>query len=51
MNTTLLSVFLVILALLSSCQSDYFDLMNDNQTTDNQLKSHSTGFTFPNGWH
>ena len=50
MKTKLLSVFLVILALLSSCQSDYFDLMNDNQTTDNQLKSRSSGFKFPDGW-
>ena len=50
MKTKLLSVFLVILALLSSCQSDYFEMQNDESSLNSCVVSRSIGFTFPDGW-
>ena len=50
MKTKLLSVFLVILALLSSCQSDYFELQNDESSLNSYVVSRTATSYFPNGW-
>ncbi|MDE6643896.1 MAG: hypothetical protein K2K27_07335 [Muribaculaceae bacterium] len=50
MNTKILSIYFAILAVFSSCQSDYFEFQSDRNQIESRTLSRSNKFKFPDGW-